>query len=29
MRYEDEVKMQEDMLELEINSKKALIEIEV
>ena len=29
MQYEDEVKMQEDLLEVELSSKKKLIEIEI
>lgn len=29
MQYEDEVKMQEELLELEINSKRKLTEIEI
>jgi hypothetical protein len=29
MRYEDEINMQEDFLEVEIESKKKLIQIEI
>lgn len=29
IQYEDEIKMQEDMLELELSSKKKLTEIEI
>lgn len=29
MKYDDEIKMQEELLEVEISSKKQLIEIEI
>jgi hypothetical protein len=29
MKYDDEIKMQEDLLDLEINSKRALANIEI
>lgn len=29
MHYEDEIKMQEDMMELELSSKKQLVDIEI